>query len=51
MVRSPTALLFSALAVHPGQSEEFFFKMYLFTWLPQVLVATCGIFCCGIQAP
>ena len=32
---------------HPGNTEYLvflFFNMYLFTWLHQVLVATCGIF-------
>ena len=28
-----------------------FFKMYLFTWLPQVLIAARGLFCCGVHAP
>ena len=44
MVHSPTPPSFSALVVHLGHREEFFFKMYLFTWLPQALVAACGSF-------
>ena len=60
MVRSPTALLFSALAVHPGQSEEFFFQnvfIYLVAsglscnmwdlllWYTGSVVGACGLSC------
>ena len=44
MVHSPTPPSFSALVVHPVHREDFFFKTYLFTWLPQALVAACGSF-------
>ena len=33
----------------PGFSTKYFFIIYLFIWLCQVLLAACGIFSCGTQ--